>query len=98
MLVSSGFLQRLLVFTSGNDYLNMFIEKQLYLRSGKDVSLRLELPAGQYEGEWLDAVSGRKTALAKLGHVGGVMLLKPPEFGQDGALRLIVKGNGAGRD
>ncbi|HEV3083136.1 MAG TPA: cellulase family glycosylhydrolase [Gemmataceae bacterium] len=70
----------------------------VYLRTCKDVSLRLELPAGQYEGEWLDAVSGRKTALARLGHVGGVMLLKPPEFGQDGALRLMVKGNGAGRD
>jgi hypothetical protein len=66
----------------------------IYLRSGKEVALELELAQGQYEGEWLDAVSGKRSAIATLDHPGGVARLKPPEFAQDAALRLIAKVGG----
>jgi hypothetical protein len=61
----------------------------IYLRSTKNVALEIDLPKGNYEGEWLDAVSGQKKA-ATLHHDGGVALIKPPEFPQDCALQLIA--------
>ncbi|HMC88258.1 MAG TPA: hypothetical protein VKI17_01865 [Gemmataceae bacterium] len=63
----------------------------VYLRSGKSVALKMELPKGKYEGEWLDALSGRRIQLPPLEHGGGEALLTPPEFSQDCALRLSAK-------
>jgi hypothetical protein len=62
----------------------------IYLSSGKNVALQIELPKGKYEGEWLDAVSGRRTPLPPLSHAGGLASLKSPDFAQDCALRLIT--------
>jgi hypothetical protein len=57
----------------------------------KGVALQLELPKGKYEGEWLDAVSGKRIMIPVLDHQGGVALLRAPEWENDGALRLIVR-------
>jgi len=63
----------------------------IYLRSSKNIALEIDLPEGKYEGEWFDAVSGRRVKIAMLDHHGRAALLKPPEFAQDCALRLILK-------
>jgi hypothetical protein len=59
----------------------------IYLRGRR--SVEIDLPAGSYRGEWLDAVSGRRTPVLLSGHQGGTAVLRPPPFAQDGALRLI---------
>lgn len=64
----------------------------VYLGSTEGVTLQIDLPKGTYEGEWVDAVSGRHVDLSRLDHPGGTALIKPPGFGQDSALRLIAKG------
>jgi hypothetical protein len=66
----------------------------LYFRSTKGLTLGIDLPEGKYEGEWLDAVSGRRIDIPLLDHQGGVTVLRPPEFAQDCALRLIAKEGG----
>jgi hypothetical protein len=66
----------------------------IYLRSSKGVALEVALPEGRYEGEWLDALTGRRTEVPTLDHPGGVARFKPPELTQDGALRLIAQGSG----
>jgi hypothetical protein len=65
----------------------------IYLRSGRNVDLQLELPKGKYEGEWLDPVSGRRVSIPVLDHPGGVASLKPPEFAKDCAFRLVAQGS-----
>ena len=70
----------------------------VYLRNTKDVTLRIALPEGEYEGEWLDAVSGQRRALPALAHSGGAAQVNPPDFAHDCALRLIAKGNGTRRN
>ena len=63
----------------------------IYLRSVKNVALQVELPEGKYQGEWLDAVTGKQIPIPVLDHRGGVALLRAPELAQDGALRLTAK-------
>jgi hypothetical protein len=62
----------------------------IYLGSAKGVGLQLQLPKGTYEGEWLDAVSGQHVTVPRLDHAGGNAEMKPPDFAQDCALRLIA--------
>jgi hypothetical protein len=63
----------------------------IYLGSAKGIALQLQLPKGAYEGEWLDAVSGQYVKLPRLEHAGDIMKIKPPDFAQDCALRLVIK-------
>ena len=63
----------------------------IYLGSANDVNLQLQLPKGTYEGEWLDAVSGQYVKLPRLEHAGDMVTIKPPDFPQDCALRLVMR-------
>lgn len=54
----------------------------------KPLELELQLPRGRYEGEWLDAVSGKSAAVPGFDHVGGSATIRAPAFGRDMALRL----------
>jgi hypothetical protein len=64
----------------------------VYLRSVKDVVLQLDLPKGKYQGEWLDAVTGKRIAIPMLEHRGGVVTIRPPAVTHDAALRFVVEG------
>jgi len=63
----------------------------IYLRSVKDVAMQVDLPKGKYQGEWLDAMTGKRIPIPVLDHSGGVAVFRAPELAQDGALRLIAK-------
>jgi hypothetical protein len=63
----------------------------IYLGSTKEVHMQLQLPKGTYEGEWLDAVSGQYVKLPRLDHAGDKLMIKPPDFAEDCALRLKLK-------
>lgn len=62
----------------------------VYQKSGGGAALELDLPNGNYAGEWLDALSGEKKALDPIKHPGGAITLQSPGFPRDFALRLIV--------
>ncbi len=60
-----------------------------YVFGGTQVTLSLDLPAGKYEGEWLDPVTGARGAAVSMEHGGGVATLTSPEYAEDIALRLV---------
>lgn len=62
----------------------------VYLREGKTAELALEMPAGKYEGEWLDPLGGRTEPVPPFEHGGGAKKLKGPGFPQDTALRIVT--------
>ena len=61
----------------------------VYLRSSKVV--KIELPQGKYQGEWLDALSGQKSAIPAFIHHGGIASFMAPRHFHDCALRLTAK-------
>lgn len=63
----------------------------VYLREGKNAELALELPAGRYEGEWVDPLGSRADPVPAFEHAGGAKKLRVPGFPQDAALRLVAK-------
>lgn len=63
----------------------------LYVRQGSQLSLQLDLPRGNYSGEWLDPLTGEKTVIAAFEHPGGAVQLKSPRVAQDIALRLTAR-------
>jgi hypothetical protein len=60
----------------------------VYLFGGPQTTLRLDLPAGDYQVEWLNPVTGRVDQKADLKHAGGEAVLKSPEFDPDIALKI----------
>ena len=68
---------------AGNQY-------AVYQMGGGGSALELDLPKGDYAGEWLDGASGEKKALDTIKHPGGTITLQSPGFPRDFALRLIV--------
>ncbi|MDP6779683.1 MAG: hypothetical protein QGI83_23205 [Candidatus Latescibacteria bacterium] len=54
------------------------------------VGLELELPAGTYEVEWLDTLTGETDERAALENEGGACMLASPAFREDVALRVTA--------
>jgi hypothetical protein len=49
----------------------------------------MDLPAGKYNIEWIDTLTGNITKSEKINHPGGNLTLQPPAFDVDIALRMI---------
>ncbi len=60
--------------------------------SGRPIRLTLDLPAGTYESEWLNPVTGEKQRCEKHHHTSGSLTLDTPDFADDIALRLVRTG------
>ena len=60
----------------------------IYFFGGPKVKPRFELPEGKYKLEWVNAISGEKTA-KQLPHAGGSVALESPEFVTDIALKIV---------
>src|SRR5258706_6844812 len=69
----------------------------VYLFGGPQANLEVELPAGNYQAEWLDPVTGKVGPKTRLKHAGGSALLKSPSYEPDVVLR-IVPPEAAGRN
>lgn len=66
----------------------------LYLTGGTQATLTVSLPAGTYQGHWIDPRSGLVTGtVAEFSHGGGAKSLVTPAYSEDIALRL----SGGGR-
>jgi hypothetical protein len=61
----------------------------VYLRKAGQIAL--DLPEGDYEGRWLDPVTGKATAIAEFHHPGGFATLSAPDAARDVALRLVAR-------
>ncbi len=61
----------------------------VYLFGGSQANLELELPAGNYQAEWLDPVTGKVGPKTRLKHPGGTALLKSPSYAPDVVLRIV---------
>ncbi|MSU58339.1 MAG: hypothetical protein EXS35_09185 [Pedosphaera sp.] len=55
------------------------------------VELTLDLPAGEYEAEWLDPKTSERTRREVIYHQGGDKRLTSPAFAEDAALRLTKR-------
>jgi len=63
-----------------------------HLRKDQQVGIWLRLPAGQYQVEWLDPVSGATLRSENIEHSAGDCRLVSPPFDNDVALKLLRKG------
>jgi len=77
---SAGVYARVLSSSSG--------EYAIYLDGGGPATLAMNLPPGEYSGEWIDIGTGGATALNRFRHTGGTKVLNTPEFRNGIALRL----------
>ena len=63
----------------------------IYLYRGDKVNLELLLPAGNYEYEWLNTLTGKYSDKSLLKNVSGKVTLTSPVYTEDIALRLLRK-------
>jgi hypothetical protein len=61
----------------------------IYLDGNGPADLILDLPAGNYSGEWINTESGQTTAVPRFEHTGGDQVLHSPAFHDGIALRLV---------
>jgi hypothetical protein len=61
----------------------------VYLRGGREATLRLTLPAGRYQVEWVDTRSGQVDKTVELDHTGGEVQIVSPAYEDDIALRVV---------
>ena len=64
----------------------------IYFNSGIGINVELTLPAGTYEVEWMNPLTGKRDKKTFLKHSGGKVVLVFPEYGEDIALRVVKAG------
>lgn len=66
-------------------------EYAIYLDGNGPAEVLLELPAGEYSGEWINTKTGETEGLERFRHRGGTKTLDMPPFHNGNALRLERK-------
>jgi hypothetical protein len=64
------------------------LEYAIYFEGGGPIDVTLNLPAGQYSGEWVNIRTGRTGLSEDFSHAGGTKILRTPAFGNGIALKL----------
>ena len=60
----------------------------IYLDGNGPAEVVLDLPAGEYSGEWLDTKTGKRESIQSFSHAGGEKEIQSPDFQNGVALRL----------
>lgn len=60
----------------------------VYLKSGQQAGLQLQMPPGTYEVDWLDTRTGKIARCERLKHAQGAATLRSPGYAEDIALRI----------
>jgi DNA-dependent RNA polymerase auxiliary subunit epsilon len=81
VVMSQGSFARVLS-ELGNQY-------AIYITNGTRCNLRLNLPQGNYNIEWISTIKGRVITSEKVKHKEGELVLTSPEFQEDIALKII---------
>src|SRR5262249_15075130 len=61
----------------------------IYVNGGTQAEVVLELPAGQYEAEWIDTKTARAERTETFRHGGGTRALASPAYSHDIAFRIV---------
>jgi hypothetical protein len=59
-----------------------------HLRQAVEATVTIDLPAGRYQGHWVDTKTGQPTNIAAFDHDGGDRQLTTPTFDNDIAFRI----------
>jgi hypothetical protein len=78
--------QYLLYLNNSNADKSFHPESEVDKVSSYEISM--ELPAGNYKGEWIDPVTGLRTRFSVRDHKGGAVNFKTPLVREDLALKL----------
>jgi hypothetical protein len=78
--------QYLLYLNNSNAYKSFHSESEVDKVTSYEISM--ELPAGNYKGEWIDPVTGLRTRFSVTDHKGGAINFKTPSVREDLALKL----------
>jgi hypothetical protein len=78
--------QYLLYLNNSNADKSFHSESEVSKVASYEISM--ELPAGNYNGEWIDPLTGLRTRFAVRDHKGGTINFKTPPVGEDLALKL----------
>ncbi|MFB3785038.1 MAG: cellulase family glycosylhydrolase [bacterium] len=62
-----------------------------YVRFGSQAKIRLNIPQGSYQADWIDTLTGKVKQSEKVNHPGGEMILESPEYVDDIALRIKAR-------
>jgi hypothetical protein len=60
----------------------------IYLDGNGPAEVVLDLPSGEYSGEWLDTKTGKPESIQSFDHAGGEKKIQSPDFQNGIALRL----------
>jgi dienelactone hydrolase len=60
----------------------------VYVNSGKQAELVMELPAAKYKAEWINPKTGHEEKIETFSHSGGDRTVSSPEYSEDIALRV----------
>jgi hypothetical protein len=60
----------------------------IYLDGNGPAKVLLDLPAGEYSGEWLDTKTGKRNGIQSFSHAGGAKEIQSSDFQNGIALRL----------
>lgn len=63
----------------------------IYLDGNGPAEVVLDLPSGDYSGEWLDTKTGKRESIESFSHAGGEKEIQSPDFQNGIALRLEKK-------
>jgi dienelactone hydrolase len=69
----------------------------IYINGGTQAQLVLDLPAGDYEAEWVKTKTGGVETAQLFNHAGGNRTLASPQYSEDVALRLMRRASAAVR-
>jgi hypothetical protein len=61
----------------------------IYINGGRKAELVIELPAGDYEAEWINTKTGNVDEKYAFSHAGGNHTLSSPKYVRDIALRIL---------
>jgi hypothetical protein len=61
----------------------------IYVKGGSRADLKLRLPEGRYEADWLNPRTGRVDKSERFEHPGGDRAVSSPDYSEDIALRVI---------
>jgi len=63
----------------------------IYIQGGSQTNLTLDIPASEYQTEWVNPCTGEIDRTEYVNHRGGNLTLASPTYSEDIALRLVRK-------
>jgi hypothetical protein len=79
------------VMSTGGTYTRALSNRKvyaIYLDGNGPAEVTLNLPPGEYSGEWLNTKTGKRESISNFSHAGGEKVFESPDFQNGIALQL----------